>query len=81
VGGNPELVEDGVTGRLVPRYADDALVEAIARYATYERMRRAHGAAGRERVLQHFTLEHMVQRYEALYRSEVARRSPVSCAA
>jgi sugar transferase (PEP-CTERM/EpsH1 system associated) len=75
VGGNPELVADGVTGTLVPPRDADALASAVTRYAADERLRAEHGAAGRRRVLAEFTLERMAERYMDLYESEMKGRS------
>lgn len=74
VGGNSELVVDGVTGRLIAASDVDALAQAIAFYAGNEAARAAHGGAGHERVLQEFTLDRMVARYIDLYRSETERK-------
>jgi sugar transferase (PEP-CTERM/EpsH1 system associated) len=74
VGGNPELVDDGVTGRLVPVCDDSALARAIALYAGDEGLRRKHGAAGRRRVVEEFSVGAMAERYLQLYRSEVERK-------
>jgi sugar transferase (PEP-CTERM/EpsH1 system associated) len=74
VGGNPELVTDGVTGVLVPARDRHALAAAIARYATDAETRRRHGSAGQERVLREFTLRAMVERYLSLYEYEGARK-------
>ena len=74
VGGNPELVEDGATGKLVPVRDTSGLARAIALYAADERLRREHGAAGRRRVVREFSLGAMAERYERLYRSEVERK-------
>lgn len=74
VGGNPELVDDGTTGQLVPVRDAGALAQAIGRYASDERLRRDHGAAGRKRVLEEFTLQGMAERYTQLYEKEVGRK-------
>jgi phosphatidylinositol alpha 1,6-mannosyltransferase len=50
-GGPLDLVEDGVTGYLVPPADPDALTSAVARLATDPAMRAAFGAAGRQKVL------------------------------
>jgi glycosyltransferase involved in cell wall biosynthesis len=73
VGGNPELVEEGRTGFLVPSSDPAALAAALARYAEDPALAAAHGAAGRERALSAFSLDRMVERYTALY-DEGARR-------
>jgi glycosyltransferase involved in cell wall biosynthesis len=67
VGGIPEMVEDGVTGRLVPprdpAVLARALIELIRRPDEREKM----GAAGRARMLEKFSAEAMVTATEALY--------------
>lgn len=68
VGGNPEIVEDGVTGRLVP--CDDAgalyrhLCELRASPDDLARM----GQQGRARFQDRFTVTKMVDAYAGLYR-------------
>jgi len=69
VGGNPELVEPNVTGRLVPPGDPNALEAALAAYAGDPYLRRLQGKLGRERVLQHFSLDRMAQAYSSLYTS------------
>jgi sugar transferase (PEP-CTERM/EpsH1 system associated) len=66
-GGNADLVSDGLTGRLVPRADSAALASAVLGYFADPGAARRHGAAGRRHVEQHFSLERMVRRYEALY--------------
>lgn len=68
VGGNAELVVAGETGFIVPRQQPEALAEAMARYLNDTELAKRHGAAGRARVLQTFSLPAMVKRYEAVYR-------------
>jgi glycosyltransferase involved in cell wall biosynthesis len=55
-GGVAEIVEDGVTGYLVPPRDAAAVAERIALLAD-ERRRAAMGRAGRRRALTHFTLD------------------------
>lgn len=69
VGGNPELVEPDVTGRLVPAADPAALEVALRSYVSDPHLRAQHGKAGRERVLQHFSLERMAQAHTDLYSS------------
>jgi sugar transferase (PEP-CTERM/EpsH1 system associated) len=72
-GGNPELVEDGVTGALVPVGDREALAQAILSYANDLHLRVLHGKAGRQRAVDQFALDGMVGRYRDLYRSVALR--------
>jgi glycosyltransferase involved in cell wall biosynthesis len=67
VGGNSELVENGVTGRLVPPRDPSALADALAQYIEDQALRRAHGRAGRARAEREFGLDGMVARYVSVY--------------
>ena len=67
VGANGELVEDGVTGRLVPPADSDALARAMVDYFKDPMMARQHGRAGRQVVVRRFSLERMVEEYRRLY--------------
>jgi starch synthase len=49
-----EVIDDGVTGLLVPPGDDGALVDALERLLADEALRRAMGDAGRRRVLERF---------------------------
>jgi len=75
VGGLPEIVDDGRTGRLVPRDDHAALAAAIVELATDGERARELGRAGRERALSEFSLERCADRTDALYRVAIARRS------
>ena len=66
-GGNPELVEDGVNGTLVPTGDWKSLANAICDYCQDEDMRTRHGLASRDRVLSLFSIEMMVRNYRRLY--------------
>jgi glycosyltransferase involved in cell wall biosynthesis len=68
VGGNPEVVMDGVTGTLVPPGSPERLAEAImAMFADPDRAQ-AMGEAGRARVREVFSLEAMATGYDRAYR-------------
>lgn len=67
VGGNPELVAEGVTGRLVPAGDAGAMAAALRDYVRDAGQRSAHGAAARQRVEQHFSLTAMVEGYQGVY--------------
>jgi sugar transferase (PEP-CTERM/EpsH1 system associated) len=74
VGGNPELVADGVTGRLYDPDVPGALEAALTSYVADSRLRDVHGRAARDRVVQNFSLDAMVSRYAALYDELLADR-------
>ncbi len=67
VGGNPELVEDGVTGRLVPAANPIALAEAIKPYVIDGELARHHGHANRRTAQARFSMEAMVNSYMQVY--------------
>ncbi len=69
VGGVPEVIADGVTGHLVPPRDPRAMAAAMARYVEDPAQAAAHGAAGRARVLTHYSMPAMVAAYQALYDS------------
>jgi sugar transferase (PEP-CTERM/EpsH1 system associated) len=73
VGGNPELVLDDVTGRLYEPGGPAALVQAVMPYLTDPALRRAHGRAARDRVVQNFSLDAMVDGYLHLYDELLAK--------
>jgi glycosyltransferase involved in cell wall biosynthesis len=75
VGGNSEVVEDGVTGKLVPPSDPRALADAIALVLDHRDTARAMGAAGRERALHRFGLDAMVGQYQAVYEAMLAGAS------
>ena len=66
VGGVPELVEDGVTGVLVPAGDSAALVRALSDLAGNPARRRAFGKAAGRRARQ-FDASAMVERYAELF--------------
>lgn len=67
VGGNSELVREGVTGMLVPRSDPEALAQALRRYIDDPALAAQHGSAGRARVEREFSLDAMMRRYLAVY--------------
>lgn len=71
VGGNAELVEDGLTGRLIPAADPPAAAQAILSYYADPALARRHGRAGRNRVERNFSLERMVDCYHQLYLDEL----------
>jgi len=67
VGGNPEIVEEGVTGFLVPPADPAALAERLVTLLTEPDRRRRMGEAARRRFESVFTLPGMIASYENLY--------------
>jgi len=67
VGGNTELVEDGLTGRLVPAADPLALAQAMLGYFGNPALARRQGRAARHRVERTFSLDRMVDNYHRLY--------------
>jgi glycosyltransferase involved in cell wall biosynthesis len=66
-GGLPELIEEGVTGHLVPEGDPQALAAAIASLLDDPRRARGWGEAGRRRVERDFRAAAMTRRVEAEY--------------
>lgn len=77
VGGVPEVVEDGRTGRLVPRDDPAALASAVAGVLDAPDAR-VMGARGRTRVETSFTLDGMVRAVERLYVAALHEHGMVS---
>lgn len=67
VGGNPEIVDHGKTGLLVPPRDAQALARSIALLLTDRKTAHRFGAAGRERAERDFSIERMVRETESLY--------------
>ncbi len=67
VGGTREVVEDGVSGLLVPPQDDRALAQAIESVMREPERRRILGEAGRARVEERFSARAMLDRLERLY--------------
>jgi len=66
-GGIPEVVEDGITGLLVPPRDHHAMADAILRLIASADARERMGAAGFARVSERFTVERMVAATAAAY--------------
>ena len=69
VGGIPDLIVEGVTGRLIPPRDPGALAGALAELAADPARARELGEAGFRRASRTFSLERMLGRYDALFRS------------
>lgn len=67
-GGVPEIVQDGVTGLLVPMGNAEAMAQAIRTLLRDPERRQRMGARGRDRVMQNFTIDITARKVEAVYR-------------
>jgi glycosyltransferase involved in cell wall biosynthesis len=73
VGGNPEVVKDGVTGWLVPPADPEKLAAALLDLGAVCDLTRAMGRAGRDRVERLFDVRRMVAEYEGMYHQLTSR--------
>ena len=69
VGGNPELLEHGISGHMVAARDVSGLTTAFANYLVDPVLCRQHGRAARQRVVDKFSLERMAADYADLYLS------------
>jgi len=74
VGGNPEIVIDGVNGFIVPPRDDEALASGIERVMELSDTERSLMAErGRQLVREKFEIERILDQWEALYRAKLTR--------
>jgi glycosyltransferase involved in cell wall biosynthesis len=66
-GGLPEVVEDGVSGHLLPVGAVDEMAEAGVRILSDKAGWKTMSAAARAAAVEKFSTEAIVPKYEALY--------------
>lgn len=76
----PEIVEDGVTGLLVPPGDAPALAAAIRRLLGDEELCRRLGRAGRRRVIEEFGMERGLDRIASLLHEPRATAPEIACA-
>lgn len=77
VGGNPELVADGQSGFLVPSASPEAMAHAMAKYVDSTGLTAMHGAAGRKRVEETYSMQAMVAAYLGVYDNLLHAKTPV----
>ncbi len=78
VGGNPEVVVDGVTGFLVPPKDPVRMADAVGRILSDPKLAQEMGEAGRRRVEEKFSLDRMVAEYDELYRECLTKKGIAS---
>ena len=71
VGGTPEIIRQGETGRNFPAGDAGALVQAVRATLAEAETTRAMCERGRAMVEQHHSLDAMLDRLEALYRQRL----------
>lgn len=72
-GGPEEIVDDGVTGYLVPPADPEALANKIIFLLNDRFLAESMGKAGRLRAEERFSLERMIDNYHALYEKSLVR--------
>jgi len=66
-GGAPEIVQDGITGVLVPPRTPQAIAKAVLSMLQNDEMRQEMGRAGRRRAQEHFSLDRNIRETQAVY--------------
>ena len=69
VGGNSEVVQDGVTGLIVPSGDEAELAAALEKLAQNAGLRQAMGKAAMNRIRSLYSMEQMMNGYTTLYRN------------
>lgn len=75
VGGNVELVKEGLNGRLVPAANPVSLAEAILDLARHPESTRTMGQQSRRLVEEHYSMAAMVSSYQQLYDRLLCRKT------
>jgi len=74
VGGNSELVEDGVTGLLVPAEDSAAIAGALLRLLRDPELARKMAESGRKLAVENYSFERLIREVDALYTELLRRR-------
>ncbi len=78
VGGVPEVVQDGLSGLLVPPRNPEILAEKIACLLSDPIAATRMGKIGRQVIHERFSMEHMLTQTELVYRQLMQSHSPVA---
>ena len=79
VGGNNELVKDGLNGFLVERGNSEQLVEMISFLLEHKEILRELGQKSREFYLKEFSAEQMMKRISAVYARVLNKKTAAKC--
>lgn len=79
VGGIPEIIEDGITGLLVPPASPDDLAQAIIKILQDPDLAHRMGAAGRERAKACFSPERYAAEVQKIYEKFVGEGQTTAC--
>jgi len=74
VGGNPELVDAGETGQLVPPNDPEVMAKAFESYMLNPMQAFQHGQAGRKKIEAQFSMEAMITNYLSVYDAVLTRK-------
>lgn len=74
VGGNPAIVNDGIDGLLVEPRNPNALAEAIIALLLDDNRRQSIASAAAAKIQAHYSIEHMVRQYVAIYCEHLGRK-------
>jgi glycosyltransferase involved in cell wall biosynthesis len=77
-GGVPEIVEDGITGLLVPMGDAPAMAQALAHLLDHPEAAALMGRQGRARVIAQFTVQKTARMVESVYRQVLLAPQAVS---
>lgn len=77
VGGNADLVQQGITGEIVPAADPKAMAAQLVALASNPAKARAMGSAGRQRVLDRFSMQAMVATYRTVYERHLQTMQPI----
>ena len=72
VGGIPEIIEDGISGFLVPPAEPVNCANKIIELAKDDRKRREIGISGRKRIKEHFSVSKMIEGIQTVYEEILA---------
>lgn len=77
VGGNPEIVNVPHGGRLVPPRDPSAMAEALLELLRNKSLAHSMSLAARQRAIEHFSIDTMVDRYVELYEKAIGSQFSV----